>query len=361
MSSDPLARSDIWTGAPNDTDYDAVYAAVTATERGRWFLTEYASRNRHAETDSLVAAMARIEAGMTANKALTADKTSPLDLAAAAERIQDIAFGLRERAVDPELCDALEAAAREVCEALANGKLATVEDAASVPVLIEATPAAANENENGIEETVDDDLSRGNFFNMEAEESKKFTDAVAALAASLTSRSEEAASSAEPQSPPADAVIPPPDYAKDSALPPQEQTESTRRWHIEAPDFVFDRPSRESSDSRVEANGQPSQAHPLLAGAQLQLGPHDDPDDLFEPAPNGGVIPQASAPASPPAAPKPALPASTEVAPIAEVATLPQLRIANGAPARAHARPAPRDPLADMRDLSEEELIALFG
>jgi hypothetical protein len=43
------------------------------------------------------------------------------------------------------------------------------------------------------------------------------------------------------------------------------------------------------------------------------------------------------------------------------VATLPQLRIANGAPARAHARPAPRDPLADMRDLSEEELIALFG
>jgi hypothetical protein len=50
MSNDPPARSDILSGAPDDTEYDAIYAAVTATERGRWFLTEFAMRSRHAES-----------------------------------------------------------------------------------------------------------------------------------------------------------------------------------------------------------------------------------------------------------------------------------------------------------------------
>ena len=37
---------------------------MTATERGRWFLTEYANRNRGADTDQVVAAIARIEAAI---------------------------------------------------------------------------------------------------------------------------------------------------------------------------------------------------------------------------------------------------------------------------------------------------------
>ena len=40
---------------------DAVYAAVTATERGRWFLSEFANRHRAANTDLVVAALDRIE------------------------------------------------------------------------------------------------------------------------------------------------------------------------------------------------------------------------------------------------------------------------------------------------------------
>src|ERR1700733_15039933 len=65
MSSDPLAHADIWTGAPSDTEYDAVYAAVTATERGRWFLAEYANRNRNVDAQLLTNALARIEAAVT--------------------------------------------------------------------------------------------------------------------------------------------------------------------------------------------------------------------------------------------------------------------------------------------------------
>jgi hypothetical protein len=162
MSNTPLARSDILKGAPNDTEYDAVYAAVTATERGRWFLTEFAKRNRA-----------------------------------------------------------------------------------------------------------------------------------------------------------------PPDDAQAATPLPRGQTEATRHWHIAAPDFVFDRPSGEANNNDVEL----SQAHPLLAGTP----------PLFEHSP------------------------SDAVAPSAEVTAPPRLRIANGLPAQANSCSPSRDPLADMRSLSEEELIALFG
>lgn len=50
MSSESLARSDIWAGTPNKAEYDGVYAAVMATERGLWFLTEYASRGTGGHT-----------------------------------------------------------------------------------------------------------------------------------------------------------------------------------------------------------------------------------------------------------------------------------------------------------------------
>ena len=44
-----------------DSDYDSIHAAVMETVRGRWFLAEYARRNRHAETDALLTAIGRIE------------------------------------------------------------------------------------------------------------------------------------------------------------------------------------------------------------------------------------------------------------------------------------------------------------
>jgi hypothetical protein len=66
----------------------------------------------------LGAAMRRV-AGETA-----ANRSPAADARAAVERIQDIAFALRECAVDAALCDALEAAAREVAEAVARGEAA---------------------------------------------------------------------------------------------------------------------------------------------------------------------------------------------------------------------------------------------
>lgn len=42
-------------------DYDAIEAAVMETERGRWFLKEYARRNRVAETASLLDSIHKLE------------------------------------------------------------------------------------------------------------------------------------------------------------------------------------------------------------------------------------------------------------------------------------------------------------
>ena len=44
-----------------DSDYDSIHAAVMETARGRWFLSEYARRNRTADTGTLLTAIGRIE------------------------------------------------------------------------------------------------------------------------------------------------------------------------------------------------------------------------------------------------------------------------------------------------------------
>src|SRR6202521_1206481 len=48
----------------SEADYEAIEAAVMETGRGRWFLAEFARRNRHADTKMLLAAIDRPEAAM---------------------------------------------------------------------------------------------------------------------------------------------------------------------------------------------------------------------------------------------------------------------------------------------------------
>lgn len=46
-------------------DYDAIATAVMETERGRWFLAEFARRNRAADTAAVLEALAAVEARLT--------------------------------------------------------------------------------------------------------------------------------------------------------------------------------------------------------------------------------------------------------------------------------------------------------
>ncbi|MEA2875954.1 MAG: hypothetical protein QOF14_1150 [Hyphomicrobiales bacterium] len=146
----------------SDADYEAIEGAVMETARGRWFLAEYARRNRNADTNMLLKALDRIEAAMRGqssvepvdrirfdlvemSRAIARTKTeiaamkpdadhhgkfgeaseeldsvvqqteaATSDILACAERIQEMAWTLREQGLDAAACDLLDAHATEV-------------------------------------------------------------------------------------------------------------------------------------------------------------------------------------------------------------------------------------------------------
>ncbi|WP_375414093.1 hypothetical protein [uncultured Bradyrhizobium sp.] len=66
MADEAFALSPISARAaqPGEADYDAIRDAFMETSRGRWFLSEYAKRNRNADTRMVLDAVARIEANI---------------------------------------------------------------------------------------------------------------------------------------------------------------------------------------------------------------------------------------------------------------------------------------------------------
>jgi hypothetical protein len=150
------------TPAPfSDADYEMIAAAVLETARGRWFLSEYARRNRNADTKLVLDAVAKLEhaliergeapetelvrldlvemmnaitrtKGEIAAMRQSADNThidrasseldsivattgkATSDILSAAERVQEIAWSLREQGVDPSICDLIDAHSTEI-------------------------------------------------------------------------------------------------------------------------------------------------------------------------------------------------------------------------------------------------------
>jgi len=146
----------------SEADYTAIEAAVMETVRGRWFLAEYARRNRHADTLMLISALDRIEAVVHGERSLGsvdrirfdlvdmakaiartkaeiaaikpdaehhgkfgeataeldsivhATETATSDILAAAEQVQEIAWTLREQGLEAEICDVLDSKATDV-------------------------------------------------------------------------------------------------------------------------------------------------------------------------------------------------------------------------------------------------------
>jgi hypothetical protein len=433
MANDPLAL--ILAGLPDEADYDAVYTALMATEHGRRFLTEYADRNRHADTTAIVSAIARIEATLRGEgppqadaagdlmeiaaaidriqAALAAGTTSAPDVSASIERLLDIGFMLHERPVEATLCDGLDAAVREISAANMRSESTAVgirEAAELVRALagrvreMMAFSSAMHDAHQATRENVAATSGAG-FFELATNDSETFAAAVAELAASLPAFTDapsapveaalEPASAPEPMAEPesgegtlapaaeiapSDVVLSPAAEAQltatetaspdNDAAPPQiasTQNASTDVSLSEAvlnqasddffssPNFAVEAPVREeASSAQVLSEESPAEAVPPAQNFSAepvpssQPSPQEDPADLFEPAPvptppaEAAVADTADAavPAEPPAEPPRAVPPP---------------------PARAIPRPPGSDPLAAVRDLSEEELIALFS
>ncbi len=158
---------------PRNIEYEAIEEAIMQNPRGRWFLNEYARRNRAADTDRLVDAIEHLYHTALENRTKQQEGTAPsanlpsanldvirralhdmrhtinaartdmaavkphgsdhfpnpeqdatsvastaeratLDILAAVERLQDMADTLRTSGIDADLCDEIETHARGI-------------------------------------------------------------------------------------------------------------------------------------------------------------------------------------------------------------------------------------------------------
>jgi hypothetical protein len=442
MPNDPLALPQILAGLPDEAGYDAVHAALMATERGRRFLTEYADRNRHADTTAIVGAIARIEAALRGEGPPRADAVGDLmevaaaidrigaalaagmppvsDVSAAIERLLDIAFVLHERPVEATLCDGLDAAIREISQAnmRSESTAAGIREAAELVGALAgrvremmALSSAVLSTHQPAEENVAAASGAG-FFELAINDGETFAQAVAELAASLPTLgdapSEPVEALPEPESgqgapvpaaeiapsepveaapelesgqgaptpaaeiAPGDNVLLLADEAQQTAnetetpdndtVPPQPaSTDVSLSEAVLSQAFADDYfsngnlpdeapVSEETESAQTLSEEPPSEVAPPAQTVSTEPvpGPQEDPADLFEPG--AAPIPpvetatpvtaDATVPAEPPAEPPRAMPPP---------------------PVRAIPRPPGNDPLAAVRDLSAEELIALFS
>jgi hypothetical protein len=160
MPADLATAASPWTvtaAAPEraEPNYDAIYAAVVGTAEGRWFLAQYASRNRNADTAQVLATIDRLATEVGQQRSVPAAAPAPVppppgpdiarlrrdlggmadalvrtraDIAvikpgkvterpsilAATEALQGLAWFMRERGMDPRFCDRIDDCADDI-------------------------------------------------------------------------------------------------------------------------------------------------------------------------------------------------------------------------------------------------------
>jgi hypothetical protein len=88
MATEITARAELPApDAHDDDDYETFCAALSASGRGRAFLTEYARRNRNADTEQLLAAIAQLQQTVVANSAPKITETIKAELRALLDEI----------------------------------------------------------------------------------------------------------------------------------------------------------------------------------------------------------------------------------------------------------------------------------
>jgi hypothetical protein len=105
-----------------ENDYKAIEAAISETARGCWFLSEFARRNRSAETIRALDSIKLLEASLSKRaQTLGAGRDRRSHKATAeriGERLLDFAWHLRESGFDVAVCDALDRDAKAIVSIL---------------------------------------------------------------------------------------------------------------------------------------------------------------------------------------------------------------------------------------------------
>src|SRR5215468_6342171 len=111
--------------APSEADYEAIQAAVLETWRGRWFLSEYARRNRNADTALVLTAVERIEAAMRRDREAIAQDRFRLNIMEMAKAISRTKEEIAAIQPDPEHHGRIEEATEELDAIVAATERAT--------------------------------------------------------------------------------------------------------------------------------------------------------------------------------------------------------------------------------------------
>lgn len=374
MADEAFALSPISARAtqPSEEDYAAIHEAFMETSRGRWFLGEYAKRNRNADTRLVLDAVARIEESLGAQKeaaaeadlieALAAIRKAVIEAQAAAsagldglafdERLAPISKGVRiireiswrwrEIGTDGRICDILDAQAAAIENSA--GQITATEARAAIDQAFAMIEARIDEYSRGGEAPAEarreaEDTADANVvpFPAPAEEVEA---AEAATAAVVEAMAEAAVAEVAATEPVAEAAAPIADV-------------------VGAIDLV----------DEAAADAQDEAVLDLIAAEMSAPQPMDDEmavaetamaePEIAEPA---SVVAEVVAPVAPPVQPEPpaAIAPAPEATQVGEAeASIGSAVIASGILKKPNL--PNNDPLAPIRRMSQAEKIAFFS
>jgi hypothetical protein len=378
MADEAFALSPITARAvqPSEEDYDAISQAFMETSRGRWFLGEYARRNRNADTRMVLDAVARIEETLVAQRqpapesglaealaairravgqAQTAAATAVESLAleenlAPIRRgvrvIREISWRWREIGADGRICDlldsqagAIEGACTQISSANPQAALSAAFDLIQerIAEFDDSDPAAAQAAEESAPSPASPTSDQMPAVVIETVQALSTTDdtetAISTPAEALVETAEVTAEFADTTAEAADATAEGAEMAVEALNVTSEVTGLTA----------------EAADAHDEA---------VLDLVALEMAA-PQPADIDDPSDTGaGDVHLAElAPADPIIAEPRPEPAAAQ--PPAVQPSLGSTLIANGIVRRPHASPA--DPLAPIRRMSQAERVALFS
>jgi len=377
MADEAFALSPISARAakPSEEDYDAISQAFMETSRGRWFLGEYAKRNRNADTSMVLEAVARLEENLAAQRqpapapdnglkealaairsAVDAARVAALDGLALEERlgpvrkgsriIREIAWRWREIGADGRICDLIDSQINAIEGAC--GEIASVNPLAAFDVIerqlaqlggseaASGAPqaAAADAPSAAAPPAPSDEMLAALVEPLETVASAPAEESEAAVRASsvLAEEAIAAAEAAEVMAETADAAAEPEGLTAEAA-----EAQDDAVLDMIALEMAADDPSDFDDVADIESAE--------IAVAELA------PADPVSVAPEPGPEPMAAA------AQPPAVEASLQPAP--EEPSLGSSLISRGILNRPQA--AGSDPLAPIRRMSQAEKIAFFS
>ena len=371
MADEAFALSPISARAalPSEEDYEAISEAFMETTRGRWFLGEYAKRNRNADTRMVLDAVARIEQSIAAQRQPAPDSgvakalvaighaleeartiaAGALDSLALEENlapirkgarvIKEIAWRWREIGADSRICDLLDSQVSAIEEACGQLSLAGPRDALSAAFdLVEQRVAGFGEG-----------------------------DGPAPPAAEPAARS---ASPAAPDEMPAATVEAAPDAMaagdSDAAMGTAEISAEAVAAPAQAVEIIAEAADVAAGVAEISSEAADADDEALLQMVALEMGAPDPYDDDEFSGDEVDEAPVAELPAADPimvareTEPEPEPPAMPPHAQAAPEHSLGSSLIASGIVRRPNAATA-SDPLAPIRRMSQAEKIALFS